>query len=87
MILVSCMVRSNKYDGANYIMICDTCREEVWPEKASPVNVRESLEMVEALRKAGIDFIPIPATSKEERQAMIKIAIQKIEELETKCST
>lgn len=51
-------------------------------ERASPINVRKSLEMVELFKSAGIDFIPVPVATEEERNAMIEMAMSKLEDVE-----
>lgn len=51
-------------------------------ERANPINVRKSLEMVELFKSAGIDFIPVPVATEKERNAMIEMAISKLEDVE-----
>lgn len=36
-------------------------------DKATPVELRRSLELVEAMKKAGIGFIPIPILNEKDR--------------------
>ena len=40
-------------------------------EKASPINMRRSLKIVDAFRKAGIGFVPIPVFSEEAYSDML----------------
>jgi methionine synthase II (cobalamin-independent) len=51
-------------------------------KRASPINVRKSLEMVELFKNAGIDFIPVPVATEEERKAMIEMAMSKLEDVD-----
>lgn len=50
-------------------------------ERASPADMRRSLEMVEALRVAGILFIPMPVENTEEAAAVAVQAHQRMAQL------
>ncbi|MFA7099981.1 MAG: DUF1382 family protein [Eubacteriales bacterium] len=50
--------------------------------KTTPVQMRKSLEMVDALKKAGIRFVPIPVlndTDFEMNVAILKAKLNKME--------
>ena len=40
-------------------------------QRATPVQIRQSLEVVETLKKAGIRFVPIPVLNEEDFQTLI----------------
>ena len=51
-------------------------------ERATPVQIRKSLELVEQLKRAGIRFVPIPVFDDEDWKDMIeklKLRIDRIE--------
>ena len=50
-------------------------------EKESPINLRNSLIMVETLKKHGIGFIPIPVLSEDHRKELVNLCDQKLEEM------
>lgn len=47
--------------------------------RASPVETRKIMELVEAMKNAGIRFVPIPAFSDAEHNALLLEAISKFE--------
>ncbi len=49
--------------------------------RASPSNMRKSLEMTDSMRMYGIDFVPIPVTSPEHREKLVAEALQSIADL------
>lgn len=49
--------------------------------KASPIEMRKSLEMVQQMKMAGIDFVPVPVTSPEHKQALVAETLQSIASL------
>ena len=50
-------------------------------ERATPVQMRKALEAVEALRKAGIEFVPIPVVSSEDRAKLLGIMMKRVEDV------
>lgn len=44
------------------------------PERCSPVEMRKNLEMVDAFRKEGIDFVAIPALSPAHKNELVCIS-------------
>lgn len=50
--------------------------------KASPVEMRKCLSMVEIFKKSRIAFVPIPIISKEDYEKLYQELISKIELLE-----
>jgi phenylacetate-coenzyme A ligase PaaK-like adenylate-forming protein len=51
-------------------------------EKASPAQMRKSLEIVEAFKQSGIMFVPVPVLNETELNAMTFLANSKLEEIE-----
>ncbi len=49
--------------------------------KASPVDLRKSLEMANSLAQIGIRFVPIPVATEEEFQALVARVHNKLEQL------
>ena len=49
--------------------------------RCSPVEMRESLEVVEALKKASIEFVVIPVKNPEHRKELIAQGHAAFEEL------
>ncbi len=41
-------------------------------EKCSPVEMRKNLMAVDELKRAGIDFVPIPVSSAAHKQLLIR---------------
>ncbi len=50
--------------------------------KASPVEIRKCLSMVEIFKKSGIAFVPIPIISKEDYEKLYQELTSRIELLE-----
>lgn len=50
--------------------------------RASPVQMRKSLEVVEALKKAGIWFVPIPVLDETEFNERIAEMVSKLDQIE-----
>lgn len=48
-------------------------------ERASPIEMRQSLELVSDLKRAGIGFIPMPYVDEAERQSLLKQLEEKLE--------
>jgi hypothetical protein len=49
--------------------------------KCSPVQMRKALELVEVLKSAGMDFIPVPVLNDEDRARLIAITADRIERI------
>lgn len=49
--------------------------------RCSPVEMRESLEVVDALKKAGIEFVVIPVKNPEHRKELLAQGHSAFEEL------
>ena len=43
-------------------------------KRCTPVQMRKALEMVEALKQSGVEFIPVPVLNDEDRAKLINIA-------------
>lgn len=51
-------------------------------EKCTPAQMRESLELVEALKNAGIRFVPVPVMSDDEHLLYLKLLYARLENIE-----
>lgn len=51
-------------------------------QRASPKDIRNALELVHSLKMQGIDFVPIPVTSPEQKQELFKMFENALQELE-----
>lgn len=49
--------------------------------QASPIDMRRALEMVAALRSAGILFVPIPVADAEEAARRVEEAQERLEQI------
>lgn len=49
--------------------------------KASPIDMRKALEMVSALRSAGILFVPMPVVDAEEAARRVEEAEARLEQM------
>lgn len=49
--------------------------------RASPVDLRKSLEMANSLAQIGIRFVPVPVETEEEFQALVARAHNKLNHL------
>lgn len=54
--------------------------------KASPVALRKSIEMANALVQAGILFVPVPALSEKEKDDLLNEAMEKLDRIEKDCA-
>lgn len=50
-------------------------------ERVSPVEMRQSLELVSQFKKAGVGFIPLPYVTEAERQALLKLLDKKLDDM------
>ena len=50
--------------------------------KATPVQMRTQLEMVDAFKKAGVLFIPIPALNHKDAENLTDMMVERVELLE-----
>lgn len=50
-------------------------------ERCSPVEMRKNLEMVEQFKKAGIDFVAIPARDMDHKNQLVNQGRKILEEL------
>lgn len=48
-------------------------------ERVSPVEMRQSLELVSQFKKAGVGFVPLPYVTEAERQELIDLLNEKLE--------
>ncbi|EII3607601.1 DUF1382 family protein [Vibrio parahaemolyticus] len=46
--------------------------------KCDAVTMRKNLELVETLRQAGVDFVPMPVMDKEDKQRLAKEAMERV---------
>lgn len=49
--------------------------------KATPVQMRQSLEIVELMKKAGILFVPMPVVSEKDHQVQLVKLMMKLESM------
>lgn len=49
--------------------------------RASPVSLRQSLELVETLKRAGLDFVPMPVRNPEDKQRLLLESIALTQDL------
>lgn len=54
-------------------------------KKCSPVEMRKNLVIVDQLRMAGIDFVPVPVKSQEHKYELIVLVQNAFEELLKDC--
>lgn len=50
-------------------------------QKQSPVDMRKSLVLVGALKRSGIEFVPVPVLDDEHREKLVKELDASLEEL------
>jgi hypothetical protein len=53
--------------------------------KASPVEMRKALEMVNALKMAGILFVPMPVLDHADHADLVEQATTKLNQIEVMC--
>lgn len=51
-------------------------------KRASPQELRVALEIVHHLKMYGIDFVPIPVTSQEQKKELLLMSEKALQELE-----
>ncbi|EOG7953871.1 DUF1382 family protein [Klebsiella aerogenes] len=51
--------------------------------RASPVDLRKSLEIANNLARIGIRFVPIPVATEEEFQVLSSVLSRKLEQIAT----
>lgn len=51
-------------------------------EKASPVEMRKALELVNQFKMAGIGFVPIPAIDEDDKEQLTGDLLRRLETLE-----
>jgi hypothetical protein len=49
--------------------------------KCSPVEMSKNLEAVEVLRKAGIDFVPMPVTDNQPKELLLDQVQKNLDEI------
>lgn len=50
--------------------------------RASPVDLRNALEIAENLVKAGIDFVPVPVLSHEDKAILVRDVKMRLSQIE-----
>lgn len=55
--------------------------------RCSPVEMRKALAMVEALKNAGIDFVPVPVKDPAHKIALVGQCLSALETLDEQEST
>ncbi|WBA79591.1 DUF1382 family protein [Endozoicomonas sp. GU-1] len=55
-------------------------------ERASPADLRKSLEIVEVFKSAGIMFVPVPVASKADHDDLIAKVFAALAEMKAKAS-
>lgn len=53
--------------------------------RASPVDLRNALEIAHNLVKAGIDFVPVPVLSHEDKAILARDVQMRINQIENEC--
>lgn len=56
--------------------------EKINTNRCSPVQMRKSLEMVEMLKQAGIEFVPVPVIGNADRSALLLIVDGRLQEID-----
>ena len=56
------------------------------PTRASAPEMREALEMVDALKQAGVRFVPIPALNGQDRARLLAFMAQRLAAIEAVAS-
>lgn len=51
-------------------------------KKATPIEMRKQLEMVDAMKRAGIKFVPMPALDGTDREELINEMFSRLDKLE-----
>lgn len=54
-------------------------------EKATPVEMRKCLVAVEAFKKAGIKFVPMPVLDDDDQDALADQMKERLEKIERMC--
>lgn len=54
--------------------------------RASAPEMREALEMVDALKQAGVRFVPIPTLNGQDRARLLAFAVQRLAAIEAAAS-
>lgn len=54
--------------------------------RASPVDIRKSLEMANEIAGIGISFVPIPVTSEADRAHLMSVFFKRLEIIEKSCA-
>lgn len=49
--------------------------------KASPVDIRRSLEIVDSMEKAGINFVPIPIMNDRDHESLNRILNRRLDRM------
>lgn len=64
--------------------------DKIKVEKASPVELRKSMQAAQAMLNAGIAFVPVPALSRDDAVELQQMATQRIDaimaEVESRCT-
>lgn len=55
-------------------------------QRASPKDLRTALELVHQLKMSGIDFVPVPVTSQEQKKELLIMFEKALQELEKKAN-
>ena len=50
--------------------------------KASPAELRKAIAISNALKEAGVDFVPVIVESEEHKKALVAQMMQRLEEME-----
>jgi len=53
-------------------------------EKATPIQMRQSLEVVVGLKKAGIRFVPMPVKNNDDFEMLVRDLSERLEYIEKK---
>jgi hypothetical protein len=51
--------------------------------RCSPVQMRKALEMVEALKQSGMEFVPVPVLNDADREKLLLITASRLEQIAT----
>lgn len=51
-------------------------------EKTTPIEMRKQLEMVDAMKRAGIGFVPMPVLDDADREELMNEMFSRLDKLE-----
>ncbi len=52
-------------------------------ERCSPIEMRKALTMADAFKQAGVDFVPVPVFSQDQKDELLLLMSARVNDLET----